>query len=100
MASKLPDGFRSWAEVVDYLNSKDVKYRTVRMQTMGINGVVATRKITLRTAERNAWREIDKHRLDKQLTYAAISGIAYCPHLQDTDKDVVINFLENSQRSL
>lgn len=83
---RLPEGYRSWVEVYDYLKSKDVKYKTVRIQNMNINGEVTTRKLTLRTAERNAWREIQELRMDERQTMIAIHQLQAQPFYSELNQ--------------
>lgn len=85
--AKLPNGFYSWVEVYDYLKSKGVKYHTITMAHMNSQTQVVTKKkLTMRTVERNAWREINELRLTENHTnqvkcavfssYQLTSGIA------------------------
>lgn len=97
--ARLPQGFNSWVQVVDFLHSKNVRYQTLRMQHMEDNGEVTTRKLTLRTAERNAWREIEALRLNVNDTHYAISAI-YNSTLTPDILQRIVTFLEKSQLNL
>lgn len=93
---KIPQGFRSWVEVVDYLNKNNTGYKTAYFKRMLPNGNVTTNKITLRTAERNAWREIQNDRLNEDEVYIAVSVLYREDWITPSIKEKINKFLKKT----
>ena len=96
MANKLPNKFRSYIQLYDYIKSQGMQNNssfTVKIQDMDTGGTIRTFKTTMRNIESHCWREIQEFRMDSQKTVETIHYYHAGKPDYDFEKDKQVIFL-------
>ena len=106
LMKKLPQGFKSWVQLYDYLKEKNFNNKTLIIQRYNrdvtMTAEVETYKVTMATVERNAWRELQALRLDERQTMIVIHQLQAQPfynELNEKAADLLFRMILNCKNN-
>lgn len=78
--------FQSWIEMYDYLQKQPIRFDSYLICSQIVDGTMKTYRVTMRTVERNAWRELQALRLDERQSMIAIHELQAQPFYSELNQ--------------